>query len=103
MRLDAGEYIIEAAYTAKADTCVKCGVIGNLYRHVLPSSFPHAEGYPWESAINTELRIALNATHGQHVSPYLVVCLFQPLKVIFCSYNSTQSKASLQCAALTWC
>jgi transposase len=32
IRLD-GEYIIEAAYTAKADACVKCGVIGNLYRH----------------------------------------------------------------------
>lgn len=33
IRLEAGEYIIEAAYTIKTDTCVKCGVIGNLYRH----------------------------------------------------------------------
>lgn len=32
IRLD-GEYIIEAVYTAQADSCVKCGVIGNLYRH----------------------------------------------------------------------
>lgn len=33
IRLDAGEYIISAAYTTQASACVKCGVIGNLYRH----------------------------------------------------------------------
>lgn len=32
-RMDAGKHIIEARYTAPADTCVKCGAIGNLYRH----------------------------------------------------------------------
>lgn len=36
IRLD-GEYIIEAVYTAQADSCVKCGVIGNLEaHHVIP-------------------------------------------------------------------
>ena len=33
IRLDAGEYIIEARYTIQADTCVKCGIIDKLYRH----------------------------------------------------------------------
>ena len=31
--LDAGEYIIEATYATPAAACVKCGVIGSLYRH----------------------------------------------------------------------
>ena len=27
------EYEIEAEYTVQPDACLKCGVIGNLYRH----------------------------------------------------------------------
>lgn len=33
IRLEEGEYIISATYTTQASACVKCGVIGNLYRH----------------------------------------------------------------------
>ncbi len=33
IRLEGGEYIIGAAFVAQAEACVKCGVIGQLYRH----------------------------------------------------------------------
>ncbi|MFK3741398.1 ISL3 family transposase [Massilia sp. TN1-12] len=32
-RLDGDEYEIEAEYTVLPDVCLKCGVVGNLYRH----------------------------------------------------------------------
>lgn len=32
-RLDGNEYIIEAEYTVPPIACMKCGVIGNLYKH----------------------------------------------------------------------
>lgn len=32
-RSEAGQYLIEAEYTVQPDSCQKCGVVGNLYRH----------------------------------------------------------------------
>lgn len=33
LRIEDGQYIIEADYTRTDETCPKCGVIGRLYRH----------------------------------------------------------------------
>ena len=32
-RTEQGEFIIEAKYNVPATTCIKCGVVGALYRH----------------------------------------------------------------------
>ncbi len=32
-RREDGEYLIDAEYTIQPDSCQKCGVVGNLYRH----------------------------------------------------------------------
>lgn len=32
-RREPGEYLIDAEYTIQPDSCQKCGVVGNLYRH----------------------------------------------------------------------
>lgn len=32
-RTEQGEFIIEAKYTVPATACIKCGVVGALYRH----------------------------------------------------------------------